>query len=120
MGSDLNNQVPKITPISVDYLLRDTLFLLIDKQDSLLKFSDYLTEISKDNLKPILKSCFVNLVENEGRISITDFIALLVNDKINIKDFKTRTGIEGSEKITLTELSVVVLHDLLTQRLIVK
>ncbi len=118
MGSDLNNQVPKITPISVDYLLRDTLFLLIDRQDSSFKFSNYLTDISEDDFKPILKSCFGNLDEREGRISITSFIALLVNDRITIKDFKTRTGIEESEEITLTELAVIVLHDLLTQRLI--
>ncbi len=118
MGSDLNNQVPEITPISVDYLLRDTLFLLIDKDDSSFKFSEYLSEISKDTLKPILKSCLTNIVEGDGRISITDFFALLANDKIKAKDFKIRTGIEASEKVTLNELSVIVLHDLLTQRLI--
>lgn len=118
MSSDLNNQVPEITPISVDYLLRDTLFLLIDKDDSSFKFSEYLNEISKDNLKPILKSCLTSIIEGDGRISITDFFSLLVNDKIKAKDFKTRTGIEASEKVTLSELSVIVLHDLLTQRLI--
>lgn len=118
MGSDLSNQVPNITPISVDYLLRDTLYLLIDKQDTSLKFSDYLTEISKADIKPILKSCFNNLDELDGKISITSFIALLVNDRINIKDFKARTGIDDSEEITLTELAVIVLHDILTQRLI--
>ena len=32
MGSDLNEQVAKITPISVDYLLRDTLLILIEKK----------------------------------------------------------------------------------------
>ena len=118
MGSDLNNQIPEVTPISVDYLLRDTLFLLIDKQDLSLKFSDYLTEISKEDNKLILKSCFDSLFESEGRISITSFITLLVNDRITIKDFTTRTGIEDSEEITLTEIAVIVLHDLLTQRLI--
>lgn len=118
MGSDLNNQVPEITPISVDYLLRDTLFLLINKEDSSFKFSEYLDEISKDNLKQILKSCLSNIVEGDGRISITDFFALFVNDKIKAKDFKIRTGIEASEKVTLSELAVFVLHDLLTQRLI--
>ena len=118
MGSDLNNQVPEITPISVDYLLRDTLFLLIDKQDTPVKFSDYLSQINNKNLKPILKSCFGNLIEREGRISITDFIALLVNGRIELKDFKSRTGIDETEVITLSDLSVVMLHDLLTQRLI--
>lgn len=94
------------------------MYLLIDKQDSAFKFSDYLSKISNGNLKPILKTCFDNPVETEGRISITDFVSLLVNDRIHIKDFKTRTGIDKSEEITLVELSVVVLHDLLTQRLI--
>jgi len=98
--------------------LRDTLFLLIDKHDDSSKFSDYFTEISKEENKSILKSCFDSPFENEGRISITSFITLLVNDRITIKDFTTRTGIEDSEEITLTELAVIVLHDLLTQRLI--
>lgn len=118
MGSDLNNQVPEITPISVDYLLRDTLFLLIDKQDAPVKFSEYLLQINNENLKPILKSCFGNIIEREGRISVTDFIALLINGRIELKDFKSRTGIDETEVITLSDLSVVILHDLLTQRLI--
>lgn len=118
MSSDLNNQVPEITPISVDYLLRDTLFLLIDKQDVPIKFFDYLTHISRENLKPVLKSCFDNFTECEGRISVTDFMALLVNGRIEIKDFKAKTGIDETETTTLADLSVVVLHDLLTQRLI--
>lgn len=118
MSSDLNKQIPEITPISVDYLLRDTLFLLIDKQDTPVKFSDYLTQISTENLKSILKPSFNELNESEGRISVTDFISLLLNGRVGIKDFKARTGIDETETITLTDLSVVVLHDLLTQRLI--
>lgn len=118
MGSDLNNQVPEITPISVDYLLRDTLFLLIDKQDKPVKFSEFLSQISTENLKSTLKSCFSKLNENDGRISITDFIALLLHGRADAKDFKSRTGIAETETITLTDLSVIVLHDLLTQRLI--
>lgn len=118
MSADLNKQVPEITPISVDYLLRDTFFLLNDKQDKSIKFSDYLTEISKTENKSVLKSYFGNLIEREGRISITGFIALLVNDRISISNFKERTGIDANEQITFGELSVVVLHDFLTQRLI--
>lgn len=118
MASDLNNQVPEITPISVDYLLRDTLFLLIDKKDTPVKFSEYLSQINNENLKPILKYCFGNIIDREGRMSVTDFIALLANGKIELKDFKVRTGIDETEVTTLADLSVVVLHDLLTQRLI--
>ena len=118
MSKDLNNQVPEITPISVDYLLRDTLFLLNDKKDDSITFSAYLSEIVKEGNKTVLKSYFENSDKANGRISITDFISLLINDRIKINNFKERTGIDATAKITFGELSVVVLHDLLTQRLI--
>jgi len=118
MSVDLNNQIPEITPISVDYLLRDTLFLLNDKKDEIIIFLDFLKAISVKSLKTTLKPYFTELNEIEGRISLTDFIALLINDRLNIKDFKSKTGISDKEKITLSELSVAILHDLLTQRLI--
>jgi GTPase-associated system helical domain len=120
MGVDLNNQVPEITPISADYLLRDTLFLLNDKKDDLIKFTDYLTAISENTLKSILKRYFTTLNEIEGRISITDFIALLLNDRVNITSFFSKTGIKEDEHISLSDLSVSILHDLLTQRLVSK
>lgn len=118
MGFDLNKQLPEITPISVDYLLKDTLFLLNDKKNDLIKFSDYLKAISQESLKIILKPFFKELNENEGRISLTDFISLFVNDKINLKEFKSKTGIDPNEKTSLEELSVAILHDLLIKRLI--
>jgi hypothetical protein len=118
MSEDLNFQVPEITPISVDYLLRDTLFLLNDKKDDSITFTSYLSEIVKEGNKTILKPYFENADEADGRISITNFISLLVNDRISVSSFKERTGIDANEQITFGELSVVVLHDLLTQRLI--
>lgn len=118
MSSDLNNQLPEITPISVDFLLQDTLYLLIGKEDSEVKFSEFLSQISSESIKIILKPYFNDHTDREGRISITEFIALLINDRIELKDFKKRTGIEDTEVITLTDLSVVTLHDLLIQRLI--
>ena len=118
MSADLNKQLPEISPISVDFLLRDTLYLLNDKQDESLKFKDYLTTISEVSSKAVLKRYFDEPNEETGRISITDFIGLLVNDRITLTDFHPRTGISEDEEITLSELSVAILHDLLTQRLI--
>jgi len=120
MGADLNNQIPKITPISADYLLRDTLFLLNEKKDDLIKFTDYLTAISEHTLKSILKNYFTTLNEIEGRVSITDFIALLINDRVKTTDLFSKTGIKENEQISLSDLSVAILHDLLTKRLISK
>lgn len=118
MSTDLNNQIPEITPISVDYLLRDTIFLLNEKKDDKVKFIDFLTAISQDGIKEVAKQFFTELSDKEGRISITDFIALLVNDRISIKDFQNRTGIKEKDESSISEISVAILHDLLTQRLI--
>ena len=118
MSADLNDQVPEVTPISVDYLLRDTLFLLNEKQDESVTFSDYFSKISKDENKAILKPYFETVDERDGRISIADFISLLINDRIKISKFREKTGIEAKECITLGDLSVTILHDLLIQRLI--
>jgi hypothetical protein len=120
MSADLNEQIPRITPISVDFLLKDTLFLLNEKHDETISFSSYLNEISKEENKVILKAYFENPTDYKGRISITDFISLVVNDRAKISKFKERTGIDAKEQITFEDLSVVVLHDLLTQRLISK
>ena len=118
MSTDLSNQLPEVTPISVDYLLRDTLFLLNDKKDDKVKFVDFLTAITKEEAKDVLKPFFPELNEEEGRISITDFIALLLNDRVSIKDFKNRTGIKDKDESDISEIAVAILHDLLIERLI--
>ena len=105
MGLDLNNQIPEVTPISVDYLLRDTLLLLNDKNDDPIKFAAFLKKISEDSVKKILKPFFLDLNEEDGRISITDFIALLVNDRLGIKDFQDRTGINDFAFLSNPDIS---------------
>ena len=118
MGVDLNNQIPEITPISVDYLLRETLFLLNDKKDEPIELGEFLKKISESSIKKILKPIFTNLNEDEGRITITDFISLFVNDRIYMKDFQSKTGIKEKDESNISEIAVAILHDLLTQRLI--
>jgi hypothetical protein len=120
MGCDLNDQIPEITPISVDYLLRDTLFLLNEKKDEPIKFSEYFAALSDGTLKWVIKPYFISSHPNDGRISLTDFIAMYVNDKIALGDLKTKTGIAEGEETTLSEIAVAVLHDLLVKRLIAK
>ena len=117
MAFDLNSQVAKVTPVSVDYLLRDTLYILNDKKNEVLKFKDLLSALSKDSIKSQLREYFIALNENEGRISITDFLGLFLHERVKARDFPERTGIENDEEITLNDFSVVVFHDLLIQRL---
>ena len=117
MGIDLNNQVAKITPISVDYLLKDALFILNEKKSETSKFKDFFTSLSKDSSKSQLKDLLSELNESEGRISVTDFVILFLYDKVKLKEFTERTGIKEEDEISIEDLSVAIFHDLLTKRL---
>lgn len=116
MAYDLLEQLPDITPVSVDYLLRDMFFLLLAKKDKKTTFSDYFKGMQEH--QEMLKQYFDESPNPSGRISITDFIALLMHERVKVDDFKERTGIDLQESIKPSDLSVVILHDLLCKRLI--
>lgn len=118
MAKDLYNQLPSIVPVSVDYLLRDTLLLLNHKADEKMNFSALLEEISKDLNKACLKEYFEDIEVVNKRITITDFIALLIHGKADASSLKQYTGIESNEQVSLTDIAVVILHDLMAKYLI--
>ncbi len=111
MAYDLYQQLPNVIPISVDYLLRDTLFLLNDKMDDSIKFGEMLSVVENSDKISELKGCF-NETTRDGRISITDFIYYLVEGKVKSKDLLKYTGIDPKKTVTPCELSVMILHDL--------
>lgn len=117
MGVDLNNQVAEITPISVDYLLRDTLLILSEKKGEKIKFKDFFSSLTKDSSKSQVTNLLSEVNESKGRISVTDFIFLLLQDKAQLQDFTERTGIKLDDEVSIEDLSVTVFHDLLTKRL---
>ncbi|MDL2282124.1 hypothetical protein LJC44_03280 [Parabacteroides sp. OttesenSCG-928-G06] len=119
MAFDLYNQLPNITPVSVDYLLRDTLFQLNDKTDEAVKFSDILSAIENSPSNPLLEGCFNgNEVDNKDRrITISDFIYLLVKGEVKTKDLLKCTGIDPKKTVAPCDLTVMVLHDLLSNRI---
>ncbi|MFC0320727.1 GTPase-associated system all-helical protein GASH [Olivibacter oleidegradans] len=120
MAKDLYQQLPDIVPVSVDYLLRDTLLLLNGKANEKIQFSEVLEEISKDANKNILKEYFKDIDVVSKRISITDFIKLVTHGKVQASSLKQYTGIEDNEEVSLTDIAVMILHDLMAEYLIPK
>ncbi|MDR1504576.1 MAG: hypothetical protein LBT43_19180 [Prevotella sp.] len=117
MAYDLFVQLPNITPVSVDYLLKDTLFQLNDKSDEAIKFSEVLSVIENSSNKVLLNGCFNGKKIENRRMTITDFIYLLVKGEVKTKDLLKYTGIDPKKTVTLCDLSVMVLHDLLSNRI---
>jgi Ca2+-binding EF-hand superfamily protein len=118
MCSDLNDLLPEITPISVDYLLKDTLYLLNEKQDEQLTFLQFFSAIDNKEKKEIIKEYFVELAEQDGRITMTNFVNLFAHERVTVEDLKEKTGIDKSASTTLGNIAVSMLHDLLVNRLI--
>jgi len=119
MAYDLFLQLPNITPVSVDYLLKDTLFQLNDKSDEPIRFSEILSAIENSPGKTSLDGCFngEEVDNKEIRMTITDFIYLLVKGEAKTRDLLKSTGIDPRKTVTHCDLSVMVIHDLLSNRI---
>lgn len=120
MAEDLYKQLPAIVPISVDYLLKDTLLLLNSEANKKISFSELLNKLSEDGNKAILKQYFEDIDQESKRISITDFVVLLIQGKVPAALLKQYTGIEDDEQTSLTDFSVMILHNLMAEYLIPK
>jgi hypothetical protein len=111
LAHDLYDQLPAIVPVSVDYLLRDTLLLLNKESDNKVTFADLFKVLLTATNKKFLKEYFTE-TNNSGRVDVTDFLSLAVHDKVEVSAFKERTGIDINAEVSLGQLSVIVMHDL--------
>ena len=85
-----------------------------------MKFSEYLKNIKTGENNEILKNYFEDNGIPKGRICITDYISLFLNSETPITSIKSHTGIEESDLVSLSDIAVMILHDLMTEHLIQK
>lgn len=120
MAYDLYMQLPDVVPTSVDYLLKDTLLLVNSNADQKVEFSELLNQINTTENKSLLKAYFADIEKPVGRICFKDFITLMIHDKVTVSELQQYTGIADTEQIALTDVAVIILHDLMAQHLIPK
>jgi hypothetical protein len=120
MAKDLYHQLPSIVPVSVDYLLKDTLILLNHKAEEKMQFSALLVELTSELNKACLNEYFEDIDVVNKRITITDFITLLIQGKSDASSLKQYTGIDSKEQVSFTDIAVMLLHDLMAEYLIPK
>jgi len=117
MASDLYHQLPGIVPVSVDFLLRDTILILEATADEKIPFSEFLHNINNPEHLTILKNYFGDVESSVRRISISDYLGLVVEGKTTIDTFKQYTGIDEAELISLNDIAVIILHDFMAEHL---
>lgn len=96
------------------------LLLLNIDADKKRQFSFFLDELSEEVNQAILKNYFEETIAIYKRIPITNFIALLIYGKAAQSSLKQFTGLDEKEEISLTDIAVMILHDLMAGHLIPK
>jgi hypothetical protein len=117
MASDLYQQLPAIVPVSVDFLLRDTILILDDTADEKMPFSEILKSVDTPEHKAALKDHFSEIESVVRRISLSNYFGLLFAGKTTIDTFKQYTGVDETEMVSINDIGVIILHDFMAQHL---
>ncbi|QEM05053.1 hypothetical protein DIU31_016600 [Mucilaginibacter rubeus] len=109
LAADFATFVPAIFPESVDYFLSATVEEIAGNDDvTLTSFLNSLNS-NADALSGILKE----QSNAEGRISLLDFVSGLVHKKYELKDLKTKVGVDEDLKLKPGSLTTWLFHDFL-------
>jgi hypothetical protein len=108
--------VPPIYPESVDFFLRETHRKLISTEDPEIKISEILNLINKS--KQELKTVFDYYEEEKGRVSLFNFIKGYIWDNYTVDKFNEMVGISRLTKISLSDFTVWLFHDIQAQKII--
>ena len=117
MSVDLNNSLVDISPKSVDYFLEETLRdVLGEEVSNPIEFSELIKQLIQLNTdeKELLQSL---TVEYQGRKLLGSYLVDIINSSMNEDEFFQCSPIKVDTKITLSELTVWLLHDLKVQSL---
>jgi hypothetical protein len=116
---DLNNLVPEICPISVDFLLQDALRLMDSReQQESLSVKAIIEALMKSQYHDLLKEYLVPRETSLKRISLPEFIALILHGNITLAELTERTGINEEQALSLGDFAVFAFHHFLLGRLI--
>lgn len=118
MALDLAKLLPDITPVSVDYLLADTYRAVIGQESQKQTLSELLAPFAEEQLQKLLVTHLPLMTSCGERCTLTAFLTQLIHDQRQPQKITTYTGLRAEEKASPDQLGVIVLHDLLTERLV--
>jgi len=118
MALDLAELLPNVTPVSVDYLLTDTYRAVVGSSGEEQPLSELLAAYENEATQQLLAPHLSLMTDCGERTTLTAFLAQVVHSQRLVKKLTSNTGLRDSSKATAVELAVLVLHDLLTERII--
>jgi hypothetical protein len=118
MAIDLVKLLPDGIPASVDYLLLDTYRAIAGTALKKQPLAELLSPFGEPAQQQVLQPHLPLLSECQGRMTLTAFLAQVVHDQRVPKKLTDYTGLRAKEPASPDQLALLVLHDLLIERLI--
>lgn len=118
LALDLLALLPDVVPVSVDYLLLDTYRLLAGGPPKKQPLAELLAAFAEPANQQLLAPHLTPLTDCGSRTTLTAFLAQVVHGRTSTRKLSDHTGLRAKEPAASDQLAVLVLHDLLTERLI--
>lgn len=118
MAIDLAKLLPEVTPVSVDYLLTDTYRAIQSAAPAKQTLPELLAAFEDDAHQQLLAPHLAAMTDCGTRTTLTAFLAQVIQGQKALKKLTAATGLRAEVQASPEQLAVLVLHDLLTERLI--
>ncbi len=118
MAIDLAKMLPEVTPVSVDYLLTDTYRAIKGDAPVEQTLPELLASFEEEDAQKLLAAHLPLMTDCGERTTLTAFLAQVLHGQKTLKKLTGATGLRAEAKALPEQLAVLVLHDLLTERLI--
>lgn len=118
MAMDLFELLPDVTPVSVDYLLKDTFRAIVGDEDKAQPLVELVAAFEEEEHRNVLFPHLKEMQDCGERTTLTAFVAQVVHEKRLAKKLTASTGLRATEQATGSELAVLILHDLVTERIV--
>lgn len=118
MALDLFALLPDVTPVSVDYLLMDTYRAIVGDDDKAQPLVELVAVFEEEAHQKLLLPHLKEMQDCGERTTLTAFVVQVVHENRLAKKLAASTGLRATEQATGAELAVLVLHDLVTERIV--
>lgn len=119
MAIDLCHEIVGTYPISVDYVLRETLLKLNSTAFTDMTFESFLKAFVLASKDMNLINSLPEITTSEGRKTLLEFIIeLLKEGEEHHKKLQKSTGIKLNAKVSLSDITVILFHELQVVKLV--
>jgi hypothetical protein len=119
MAVELAKLVPDTIPVSVDFLLTDTYRAVVGGKPEPQTLADLVAAFAaEENRVALRKALPKEMTACAERTTLTAFLTQVLHQHATPEQLRDRTGLRSDHPATPDQLAVILLHDLLTDRLL--